>query len=75
MFFTVDQTVNNFLVVLARMVRTWKQGLFLMVLEAVKTGLAQSVHNVFVLSLGIILFGLVAVFFLKEIPLKERRSS
>lgn len=53
------------------------QGLsaFNMVLEAVKMGLAQSVHNVFVLSLGIILFGLVAVFFLKEIPLKERRSS
>ena len=42
-------------------------------LEAVKTGLAQSVHNVFVLSLGIILFGLIAVFFLKEIPLKEKR--
>jgi hypothetical protein len=53
------------------------QGLsaFNMVLEAVKTGLAQSVHNVFALSLVIILFGLVAVFFLKEIPLKERRSS
>jgi EmrB/QacA subfamily drug resistance transporter len=53
------------------------QGLstFNIVLEAVKTGLAQSVHNVFVLSLVIILFGLVSVFFLKEIPLKERRSS
>ena len=45
-----------------------------MLLEAVKTGLAQSVHNVFVLSLGVILFGVVAVFFLKEIPLREKRS-
>ena len=51
------------------------QGLsaYTMLLQAVKTGLAQSIHNVFVLSLGIIVFGLVAVFFLKEIPLKERR--
>jgi hypothetical protein len=40
----------------------------------VKTGLAQSIHNVFVLSLGIIIFGLTAALFLKEIPLKERHS-
>ncbi|HEX6552729.1 MAG TPA: MDR family MFS transporter [Ktedonobacteraceae bacterium] len=45
-----------------------------MLLQAVKTGLAQSVHNVFVLSLGVILFGLIAVFFLKEIPLRERQK-
>ena len=48
---------------------------FDMLLQAVKTGLAQSVHNVFVLSLGVILFGFIAVFFLKEIPLRERKGS
>jgi len=48
---------------------------FNMLLQAVKTGLAQSVHNVFVLSSGVILFGLIAVFFLKEIPLKERKKA
>jgi MFS family permease len=47
---------------------------FDMLLQAVKTGLAQSVHNVFVLSLGVILFGFIAVFFLKEIPLRERKD-
>ena len=46
-----------------------------MLLQAVKTGLAQSVHNVFLLSLGVILFGLIAVFFLKEIPLRERTKA
>jgi EmrB/QacA subfamily drug resistance transporter len=46
---------------------------FNMLLQAVKTGLAQSIHNVFVLSLVVILFGLIAVFFLKEIPLRERK--
>jgi EmrB/QacA subfamily drug resistance transporter len=52
------------------------QGLsiFNMLLQAVKMGLAQSIHNVFVLSLGVIIFGLVAVFFLKEIPLRERKG-
>ena len=48
---------------------------FNMLLQAVKTGLAQSVHNVFVLSLVVILFGLFAVFFLKEIPLRERKKA
>ena len=48
---------------------------FNMLLQAVKTGLAQSVHNVFVLSLVVILFGFIAVFFLKEIPLRERRTA
>jgi hypothetical protein len=46
-----------------------------LMLQAVKTGLAQSVHNVFVLSLVVILFGLIAVFFLKEIPLRERKKA
>ncbi len=48
---------------------------FNILLQAVRTGLAQSVHNVFVLSLVIILFGLIAVFFLKEIPLRERKTA
>jgi len=48
---------------------------FNILLQAVKTGLAQSVHNVFVLSLVIILFGLIAVFFPKEIPLRERKKA
>ena len=47
---------------------------FNMLLQAVKMGLAQSVHNVFVLSFVVILFGLIAVFFLKEIPLRERKK-
>jgi EmrB/QacA subfamily drug resistance transporter len=52
------------------------QGLsiFNMLLQAVKMGLAQSIHNVFVLSLGVIIFGLIAVFFLKEIQLRERKG-
>ncbi len=48
---------------------------FNILLQAVKTGLAQSVHNVFALSLVVILFGLIAVFFLKEIPLRERKKA
>jgi MFS family permease len=48
---------------------------YTMLLQAVKTGLAQSVHDVFVLSLVVILFGLIAVFFLKEIPLRERKTA
>jgi EmrB/QacA subfamily drug resistance transporter len=48
---------------------------FNMLLQAVKTGLAQSVHNVFVVSLVVILFGLFAVLFLKEIPLRERKKA
>jgi EmrB/QacA subfamily drug resistance transporter len=40
------------------------------IIEAVKIGLAQGIHNVFVLSLGLMIVGLVAVLFLKEIPLK-----
>src|SRR5579875_967309 len=43
------------------------------ILAAVKIGLAQSLHNVFVLCLAIIIFGLIAVLFLKEIPLRTKR--
>ena len=48
--------------------------IYFQLLEAVKTGLTQSIHNVFVLSLGIVIVGLIAALFLKEIPLKERSS-
>src|SRR5215470_10944830 len=48
--------------------------LFNSIIEAVKTGLAQGIHNVFVLSLGIMIVGLVVVFFIKEIPLRGGRS-
>ncbi len=48
--------------------------LFNAMLEAVKIGLTQGIHNVFVLSLGLMLLGLVAVFFLKEIELRGGRS-
>ena len=43
------------------------------IIEAVKVGLAQGIHNVFILSLGLMIVGLIAVFFLKEIPLKGGR--
>src|SRR5712692_3761186 len=46
------------------------RAIFNSILEAVKMGLAQGIHNVFVLSLGIMIAGLVAVLFLKEIPLR-----
>ncbi|MBE3560902.1 MAG: MFS transporter, partial [Ktedonobacteraceae bacterium] len=38
-------------------------------LEAVKVGLTQGLHNVFILSTVIMVLGLLAVLFLKEIPL------
>ncbi|HJT57047.1 MAG TPA: MDR family MFS transporter [Ktedonobacteraceae bacterium] len=44
------------------------------VIEAVRTGLAQGIHNVFVLSLVIMILGLISVFFLKEIALKGKKS-
>ena len=43
------------------------------IIEAVKIGLTQGIHNVFVLSLGLMVVGLIATFFLKEIPLKGGR--
>jgi hypothetical protein len=52
------------------------QGLALLntILEAVKTGLAGSIHNIFLLSLGVTVLSLVAVLFLKEIPLRGGRG-
>jgi EmrB/QacA subfamily drug resistance transporter len=49
--------------------------LFHQIIEAVKIGLAQGIHNVFVLSLGLMIVGLVTVLFLKEIPLKGGRTT
>jgi EmrB/QacA subfamily drug resistance transporter len=43
-------------------------------IEAVKIGLAQGLHNVFVLSLVIMVLALISVFFLKEITVKGKRS-
>ena len=43
------------------------------IIEAVKIGLTQGIHNVFVLSLGLIVVGLIATLFLKEIPLRGGR--
>lgn len=53
-----------------------QQGLALLnvAIEAVKTGLAQGIHNVFLLSLALMIAGLIAVFFLKEVPLRGGRS-
>ena len=41
-------------------------------MHAVKAGLAQSIHNVFLISLAFIVVGLILVFFLNEIPLRGR---
>jgi len=49
--------------------------LFHQIIEAVKIGLAQGIHNVFVLSLVIMIVGFVSVLFLKEIPLRGGRSA
>jgi EmrB/QacA subfamily drug resistance transporter len=51
-----------------------QQGLvvFNIAIDAVKTGLAQGIHNVFILSTGLMIIGLIAVFFLKEIPLRGK---
>ncbi|MBN9392498.1 MAG: MFS transporter [Chloroflexi bacterium] len=49
------------------------QTLLQSLLDAVKTGLIEGIHNVFVLSVIITVVGLVAVFFLKEIELRGGR--
>jgi EmrB/QacA subfamily drug resistance transporter len=50
------------------------QGLFNQIIEAVKIGLTQGIHNVFILSVVIMVIGTISVFFLKEIPLRGRGS-
>ena len=44
--------------------------IFNQVIEAVKVGLTQGIHDVFILSMAIMIVGTIAVFFLKEIPLR-----
>lgn len=48
--------------------------MFNQVIESVKVGLTAGVHNVFIMSMVIMLVGTVAVLFLKEIPLRGGRS-
>lgn len=47
---------------------------FNMVLNAVKLGLTEGIHDAILLSLGLMLLTFVVVCFLKEIPLREKRS-
>jgi EmrB/QacA subfamily drug resistance transporter len=51
------------------------QGLFNQIIEAVKIGLTQGIHNVFILSVVIMAIGTIAVFFLKEVPLRGRSKA
>jgi EmrB/QacA subfamily drug resistance transporter len=44
-------------------------------IAAVKNGLTQGIHDVFIFSFVIMVLGLVLVFFLKEIPLRGERGS
>jgi EmrB/QacA subfamily drug resistance transporter len=44
------------------------------VLDAVRVGLTQSLHDAVLLSLGLMLFTLLVVCFLKEIPLRSREE-
>ena len=49
--------------------------LYTQLLQAVKVGLTGGIHNVFVLSTVLMCVGFVAIFFLKEIPLRGARRS
>ena len=44
------------------------------VLNAVKLGLAESIHGAILLSLGLMIFTFIVVCFLKEIPLRSREE-
>ena len=44
-------------------------------LDAVRVGLAQGIHNVFLLSLGVMILSFVLLLFLKEIPLRGKNES
>ena len=57
---------------LARLAAFGPQGkaLFAQLMEAVKIGLTSGIHNVFLLSTVLMCIGFVAIFFLKEIPLR-----
>jgi EmrB/QacA subfamily drug resistance transporter len=54
---------------------TQAQALFGQLMEAVKQGLTQGIHDIFLLSLGLIVVALISVFFLKEIPLTGRQPA
>lgn len=47
---------------------------FNQVIESVKMGLTAGIHNVFIMSMVIMLVGAIAVLFLREIPLRGGRS-
>jgi EmrB/QacA subfamily drug resistance transporter len=51
------------------------QGLALLnsLLDAVKTAVAQGVHGIFLLSVGLTIVSIITLFFLKEIPLRGGR--
>ncbi len=51
------------------------KALYTQLLEAVKVGLTSGIHNVFVLSTVLMCVGFVAIFFLKEIPLRGGKRS
>jgi EmrB/QacA subfamily drug resistance transporter len=46
---------------------------FEQLLAAMKIGLTQGIHNVFLACLGVILFAFVVVWFLREQPLRDRK--
>lgn len=51
------------------------QTLLAQIIEAVKVGLTQSIHAVFLIGFVVLLLGLVVVFFLPEIELSSRHES
>ena len=48
--------------------------MFNQVIESVKVGLSAGIHDVFLITMVIIVVGTIAVFFLKEIPLRGERQ-
>lgn len=42
--------------------------------QAMRMGLTQGIHNVFIVCLGVLLVALVIIWFLKEIPLRSRKD-
>lgn len=44
-------------------------------MHSVKIGLAQGIHNVFIICVALMVVGLVTVFFLKELPLRGRATA
>jgi EmrB/QacA subfamily drug resistance transporter len=48
--------------------------MFNQVIESVKVGLSAGIHDVFLITMVIIVVGTIAVFFLKEIPLRGGRQ-